>query len=133
MTKEIFPIAYNLLTTVYERQKWAEKSIFAMAADVLRYEILLHFGGIYVDFKFEGRKPLNNFLKYELIFADLDIMPYRLGSPKPTGNPFMAATPNNYHLKLILTELIIEQTLNFHIDLPFLTGALVVRKSLTDR
>ena len=103
-----------------------------MAADILRYETILNFGGIYMDFKFEGHKPLDNFRKYELIFADTDISDIRFGSPKAVGNPFMAATSNNYHLKMTLTELLNERTINFYGSLPEVTGGFVLRKSLTD-
>lgn len=30
----------------------------------MRYELLYRMGGIYIDFKTEGKKPLNPFLKY---------------------------------------------------------------------
>ncbi len=59
-------------------------------------------GGVYLDYKFQGQKPLNNFLKYELFFIDLDISVYRLGSPKAVGNGVLGATQNNYHLKIVL-------------------------------
>ncbi len=35
-----------------------------MVSALMRYEIILNLGGIYLDFKFEGRKPLDSFLKY---------------------------------------------------------------------
>lgn len=41
-----------------------------MAADLMRYEFLVHHGGIYVDFKWQGNKPFDNFLKYESFFND---------------------------------------------------------------
>ena len=44
-----------------------------MAADLMRYELVLKYGGIYVDFKWQGNKPLDNFLKYESFFIDFDI------------------------------------------------------------
>jgi len=36
----------------------------AMAADLLRYEVVYQFGGLYVDFKMEGLRPANGYLKY---------------------------------------------------------------------
>jgi len=36
----------------------------AMAADLSRYELVYQKGGLYVDFKFEGLKPMSEFLKY---------------------------------------------------------------------
>lgn len=53
-------------------------------------------------------KPLDNFLKYENIFADFDVGIIRYGVPKAVGNPVMGATKNNYYLKYTLAELVIE-------------------------
>ena len=44
----------------------------------------------------------------------------------------MAATPNNYHLKMTLTQLVNQRTINFWDSLPFVTGGFALRKSLTD-
>ena len=46
---------------------------------------------------------MDNFLKYESFFIDFDIDFIRFGRPKALGNGFMGATPNNYHLKAVLT------------------------------
>ena len=35
-----------------------------MAADLTRYEAVYRFGGLYVDFKMQGVKPADGFLKY---------------------------------------------------------------------
>lgn len=39
--------------------------------------------------------------------ADMDISTLRFGV-EVTGNPFMGAIPNNYHLKILLHDLITE-------------------------
>lgn len=36
----------------------------AFISDAMRIEILYRFGGVYCDFKVEGRKPFDPFLKY---------------------------------------------------------------------
>lgn len=77
-----------------------------MASDLFRYQIILNYGGIYIDFKFEGVQPLDNFLKYENLFPDFDNGIIRYGIPKAIGNPIIGSTKNNYYLKLLLTELI---------------------------
>lgn len=76
--------------------------MYAMAADLLRYELLVQFGGLYIDFKFEGLKPLNNFLRYDVLFVDYDIDDIRFGSPRAVGNTIMGGKKNNYHLTYIL-------------------------------
>ena len=73
-----------------------------MIADLMRVEILVQQGGIYLDYKFKGQKPMNNFLKYALFFIDFDISDIRLGSPKAVGNGVLGATQNNYHFKIVL-------------------------------
>ena len=52
ITKEIVPFTYKLVSKVLEYNKYSNKSLFAMAADILRYELVFRFGGLYVDFKF---------------------------------------------------------------------------------
>lgn len=74
-----------------------------MAVDLMRYEVILQNGGIYVDFKWQGNRPLDNFLKYESFFIDFDNSYIRFGRPKAVGNGFMGATTNNYHLRAVLT------------------------------
>ena len=74
--------------------------------------MLFRYGGIYADFKFEGKKPMDAFLKYKLFFINLDLNHLRLGSPKVLGNGVMGASPNNYHLEYIIHELIKEGNLN---------------------
>lgn len=103
-----------------------------LAADLMRYEILVNWGGIYVDFKWQGNKPLDPFLKYESIYIDFDIKDIRFGRPKALGNGFLGGMPNSYHLKIVLTELLTEHTLNFGPDVSYTTGGWVVRKALTD-
>lgn len=71
LTVSNFPLTYNLITAIIEKNKDSKRSLFVMAADLMRYEILLHHGGIYLDFKLQGNKPLDNFLKYESFYNDL--------------------------------------------------------------
>lgn len=49
--------------------------------------------------------PLNNFLKYEVLFVDYDIDDIRFGSPRAVGNTIMGGKKNNYHLGYILNEI----------------------------
>lgn len=78
----------------------------APVASLIRYETLYNHGGIYIDFKTEGKKPLDPFLKYELFFIDLDYDPTHYGNPAYAGNGIMGAIKHNYHLHLVLTELV---------------------------
>ena len=45
----------------------------------------------------------------------------------------MGSTNNNYHLKMVLSELLTQRTFTFYkLDLPWVTGAFMLRKSVTD-
>lgn len=89
-------------------------------------------GGIYIDFKTEGKKPLNPFLKYEIFFIDIDYGPDHYIFPSNVGNGIMGARRNNYHLLLTLTQLISEEKFNFKaFNFPKIVGGYVLRKSLT--
>jgi hypothetical protein len=79
----------------------------ALIADMLRYEAVYRWGGIYIDFKMEGLKPMDNFLKYEIFFIDSDITELRYFSPKVFGIGIFGAVSNSYYLRTILTELIL--------------------------
>lgn len=104
------PFTYKLVHRTLEFHKESKTSMYAMAADLLRYEVVLRHGGIYIDFKMEGLRPLNNYLKYEVFFVDYDIQSIRFGSPRAVGNPIFAGVKNNYHLNYVLTEIINEYT-----------------------
>lgn len=106
ITREKTPLTYSYIHKILEHNKETKNSIYAMAADLLRYELLFRYGGIYADFKFEAKKSLRPFLKYPIFFVDCDISYLRLGSPKVVGNGIMGSTPNNYYISIILHELI---------------------------
>lgn len=36
----------------------------ALASDLLRYEAVYLYGGVYIDFKMEALRPIDPFLKY---------------------------------------------------------------------
>ena len=132
ITKQLLPINYNLIQLIMEKNKDKTVSLMAMAADLMRYELLIIYGGIYLDFKFQGHKPLDNFLKYKLLFTDLDISSVRFARPKTLGNGFLGAPPNSYFLKIALHELMAESTINFVQNLPHVTGSYKLRRLLTD-
>lgn len=64
-----------------------------------------------MDFKNEGFKPLDNFLKYEILFFNLDRSYLRFNPIPALTNPFLGAPRNSYYFKFILTELILEDNL----------------------
>lgn len=70
ITADRFPISHAISWKIHEFEKTSPRSYDALLADFVRYEVLLNFGGIYFDFKTEGMKPLDPFLKYEIFFTD---------------------------------------------------------------
>jgi len=47
-----------------EFTKDSPTSFFTMAADLMRYELIYKYGGIYIDFKMEGKKSMDVWRKY---------------------------------------------------------------------
>lgn len=72
----------------------------------MRYQILCKYGGLYIDFKVEGKKPLDKFLKYQAIYINADIKWTRFGKLLSFGNGIMGASLNNFHMKKLLNQLI---------------------------
>lgn len=76
---------------------------------------------------------MDNFTKYDIFYLDTDIQNIRFDSPKAIGIGIMGGTENNYHLKILLHELISEEHINFgQINIPWVTGGYVARKSFDD-
>lgn len=132
MTKHNFPITYHFVQRTFEFHKTSQQSFYALAADLLRYELLYRLGGIYVDFKMEGTKPADNWLKYEVFYLDCDVSYLRFNRPQVIGIGVMGAAPNNYHMKVLLTELILQETINYKSDIPYQSGSFVARRSFND-
>ena len=94
---------------------------------------MCNFGGIYLDFKTEGLRPLDPFLKYEIFFTDTRFDQKRF-PPDQVGIPMMGAMQNNYYLKLLITEILAQDTINYDEKLfPRTAGAYVMRKAINDK
>lgn len=68
--------------------------IQAQKADIMRYEILYRFGGVYLDIDFEVFKPLDPLLTHDLVVCNED--PH---IDKYMTNAFIYAAPGNPNLK----------------------------------
>lgn len=66
----------------------------------------------------EGKKPLDNFLKYEIFYLDCDIEYIRLGNPQAIGIGVMGSMKNSYHMKKLLYEIIYEENIKFSLQIP---------------
>lgn len=75
---------------IYNRcENYSEKS------DVLRFEILYQYGGLYVDTDFECLKPIND------LMINRDIVLF-LQQPEKICGAFFAASKNNTHVKRLI-------------------------------
>ena len=67
-----------------------------------------------------------------MFFIDVDYEPEHYGEPKNVGNGIIGAIKHNYHMRLVLTELIYQEKFDFdRTDFPHIVGGFVLRKSLT--
>lgn len=78
----------------------------------------------------EALRPIDPFLKYESFFLDAGNGPERFGEGLAVGIGVLGATQNNYHLKLLLNEILEMDNINFGSKIiSQLTGGFVVRKA----
>lgn len=76
-------------------------------ADIIRYELLYRFGGFYVDADTEFIRPLDDFLTDNDSFCCYESEDSR---PGLLANGYLAATPNNRLMALLIAELSRKQT-----------------------
>lgn len=134
ITAENFPITYSLIhrTLEYEKTKTEERSFKAPISAMMRYEAIYQHGGIYVDFKTEGFKPMNPFLKYKIFFTDCNYV-YADQPIKAVGNANIGATKGNFHYEYLLSVLIGEDTFSLtKFDTPKIVGGHVLRNLFTE-
>jgi hypothetical protein len=116
-----------------EYQKTSDRSYNALIADLLRYEILYNWGGIYIDFKMEVLKALDPLLKYTIFFIDGGVDSTRFPTPIALGNGIIGAMQNSDYLSVILSELIQERRINYlSKNIPEVTGGQIARRAFRD-
>jgi mannosyltransferase OCH1-like enzyme len=104
-----------------------------MAADLIRYEIVYNFGGLYIDFKFEGLRPADALLKYESIFLDIEKSKLRFRPVHALGVGVIGSVQNNYYLKILMMELINNNKVKFESSrIPIETGGFVARQAFSE-
>ena len=107
------------------------RSLKAPIAALIRYEALFHHGGVYFDFKAEGSKKLDPFLKYEIFFDDCDYVQYK--NIDWVGNGGIGSVPNNHHFLYVLQRFISQDIFNYYnSDTPTMVGGFTLRKSFTE-
>lgn len=116
VTPQTFPMTWKFIQKSVKAGKKMQKSKFAQIADMMRLEILYHYGGVYVDTTLE---PLKNFTP---LFASGHT--FYICNEDPCGfecvgkqnkryisNSFIASIPKHPVLKRLLTQL---KSVNFH-------------------
>lgn len=68
-----------------------------------------------------------------MLFLDADISSLRYQSPKVIGIGILGGIANNYYYKIILTELIYEENIDFKKMIPLMSGSYVARKAFNDK
>lgn len=87
---------------------------------------------MYFDFKTEGLKSLDPFLKYEVFFADCDYQNSYL-EPRFVGSGLMGATMMNYHMHYVLMRFVSVDTFDYANRLfPVMIGGFVPFHAFTE-
>ena len=81
-------------------------------------------------------KSLEGFLKYQMFFADADYDDKRYQSqqgPRYVGNGIMGAMKHSYQMRLVLTQLVSQDTFDYNkANFPQIVGGYVLRKTMSE-
>lgn len=130
LTRENFPITYKYIKRLLSKKK----VIYAMIADLMRLEILYHYGGIYVDVTMECVKSLNFILKYKSPFIMSNEEKCGLKCRGENGmlfisNSFIASIPKYKVLQRLLSDKYLK-SIDFTLPANIATGPYYVRKGI---
>lgn len=130
LTKDNFPITYKYIKRLLSRKK----VIYAMIADLMRLEILYHYGGIYIDATMECIKPLSFIFKYN--------RPFIMSNEERCGlkcrgennslfisNSFIASIPGYKVLERLLSDKYLK-SIDFSLPANIATGPYYVRTGI---
>ncbi len=108
-----------------------EASFYCEKADIMRYEILYRFGGLYVDTDFECLNPEFfefAFLEYSF-FAGLEPLEHH---PLRIGNAIIASSPNHPLLAKLIADLPGNSSKNMHQGVVERTGPDLLTQEITN-
>ena len=103
-------MTFSLLYTAFEYEKYNDYSYKVAIVDVARVELMYNVGGFYFDLKYQAIRPLDPFLKYEILFNDYD-QTNQYKEIRFLGG-ITGVEPRNYHLYFILTRIFTPDTVN---------------------
>ena len=104
-------MTFSLLYTAFEYEKYNDYSYKVAIVDVARVELMYNVGGFYFDLKYQAIRPLDPFLKYEILFNDYD-QTNQYKEIRFLGG-ITGVEPRNYHLYFILTRIFTPDTVNW--------------------
>jgi mannosyltransferase OCH1-like enzyme len=58
VTRKNFPLTYDRILKFISLSKKYKTNFLVIASHIMRIELLYKYGGFYMDFKIEGKKPL---------------------------------------------------------------------------
>ena len=130
LTEQNFPITWPYIQHIMARRK----IIYAMIADLMRLEILYHYGGIYVDTTAIAFKNFDGILDMPSKFFMSNEMDCGLkckgGKRKYISNSFIASVPRYKVLKRLLSEDKLSM-IDFSLPANIATGPYYVRTGIT--
>lgn len=134
LNKDNFPITYKYIKKLLSKKK----VVYAMIADLMRLEILYHYGGIYIDTTMECVKPLDfisNYLKkYPFIMSNEENCGLRCRGNNGMlfiSNSFIASVPKYKVLERLLSDKYLE-SIDFRLPANIATGPYYVRTGIKD-
>ncbi len=89
-----YVLFYNSLP--FDAQRW----------DFIRYLILYHFGGLYVDMDYESRKPITDLIKGSTCCLGLEPSGHSYCNQVIIGNALMATIPRHPFIKIVIDEIV---------------------------
>ena len=100
-------------------------------ADLLRYALLYHYGGLYADIDYECLRPFDDLIENRSILLgyEPEIHARDLDRKHMVSNALMASSPQNDFFAQVLNEIKNDQTVvNAHVDVLETTGPLLLSK-----
>jgi hypothetical protein len=113
LTSHEFPMSHPHLVRTLEHEWATGKSYHPWLQALFSYEVLYNHGGIYLALNAEAKKPLTPFLKYELLFAGFYSPVGFYDAPLSLGREVMGCKKHSYHLRMVLTEIINAERMNY--------------------
>src|SRR5690606_25109495 len=117
---------YPALLEAYDAYPYA-----IMRADAVRYCLLHHFGGVYVDLDFECLRPIDELIATEhfVVAREPAAQSAWLGTTSLVSNAFMAAPPGHPLLQAVLDELRQgPREAVTHVDVLEMTGPMMLQR-----